>query len=139
MQPVDVFTPLAPPVLGQAPVEPRLFEKVWLVCLPGEEPIGPVSADQLARGVRAGKVPSDARVKHVGDTFWSDLLDLPDFILALKAVSAESAPPPPPPSLAISTRRDAVRANSKRSVPEVMAQSSSGPAAAEATRRMRRS
>ncbi len=105
MQPVDFFAPPAPPLQGQAPLEPRLHEKVWLVCLPGEEPIGPVSADQLARGVRAGKVPSDARAKHVGETFWSDLLDLPDFILALKAVSAESAPPPPPPSLAISTRQ----------------------------------
>jgi hypothetical protein len=75
----------------------RLADKVWHVWIDGGDPIGPVSADQLARGVRARKVPSHARVRHETDTFWSDLVDVPDIVAALKAVSVESEPPPPPP------------------------------------------
>jgi hypothetical protein len=66
----------------------------------GREPVGPVSADQIARGIRASRVPSDARIKREMDTFWSDLLDQEDVIAALKAVSEESEPPPPPSVLA---------------------------------------
>lgn len=81
----------------------RLAAKDWLVWVDGGEAVGPVSADQLARGVRAGKVPSHARIRHHTDTFWSDLLDVPDVVAALKAVSVESQPPPPPPSPALLT------------------------------------
>lgn len=79
-------------------------EPVWHVWTEGGDPIGPVSADQIARGVQAGKVPSHASVRHQSDTFWSDLLDVPAIVAALKAVSAESKPPPPsaaPPSLKV--------------------------------------
>lgn len=82
----------------------RLFAKVWYVCADGSEAIGPVSADQLARGVRAGKVPSHARVRHEAEVFWSDLLDVPDFVAALKAVSLESEPPPPPSNPALQVK-----------------------------------
>jgi hypothetical protein len=78
----------------------RLLEPLWEVWIEGGEPVGPVSADQIARGLRAGKVPSDARVKLTTETFWSDLLDQVDIVAALKAVSAESEPPPPPSVLA---------------------------------------
>jgi hypothetical protein len=71
-------------------------EKIWEVFVEGGDPIGPVSADQIARGVRSGKVPSDASVKKIDDTFWGDLLDSPELLAALKSVSAESAPPPAP-------------------------------------------
>ncbi|MDB4943711.1 MAG: hypothetical protein JWP97_3245 [Labilithrix sp.] len=78
------------------PVDPKLLEPVWLVWVDGGEPVGPVSADQVARGLRAGKVPSDASVRHhERDLFWTDLLDVPDMVAALKAVSLESEPPPP--------------------------------------------
>jgi hypothetical protein len=78
-------------------------EPVWHVWIEGGDPIGPVSADQLARGIRAGKVPSDASVRHETDTFWKDLLDVPEIVAALSAVSAESEPPPAskPPALTI--------------------------------------
>ena len=75
----------------------RLQAPVWHVWMEGGEPIGPVSAAQIARGIQAGKVPSHASVRHDTETFWGDLLDSPDIVAALKAVSAESAPPPPPP------------------------------------------
>jgi len=77
-----------------APVAPRLVAPVWHVWIEGGEPVGPVSADQIARGMRAGKVPSDASVRHESETFWTDLLDIPDVIAALKSVSEESEPPP---------------------------------------------
>ena len=84
----------------RAAVDARLLEPVWQVWIEGGDPIGPVSADQIARALRAGKVPSDARVKREMDTFWEDLLDQPDVVAALKAVSIESEPPPPPSVLA---------------------------------------
>lgn len=74
----------------------RLKEPVWHLWIEGGDPIGPVSADQIARGIQAGKVPSHASIRHETETFWGDLLDVPDIVTALKAVSAESAPPPPP-------------------------------------------
>ncbi|MBX3191066.1 MAG: hypothetical protein KF819_28980 [Labilithrix sp.] len=87
-------------VLRPALTDPRLLAPVWQVWIEGGEPVGPVSADQIARGLRAGKVPSDARIKRDADTFWSDLLDQEEIVSALKAVSAESEPPPPPSVLA---------------------------------------
>jgi hypothetical protein len=79
---------------ASTPVDPRLGERVWHVWIEGGESVGPVSADQIARGLRAGKVPSDASIRHENDTFWSDLLDSPEVIAALKVVSQESEPPP---------------------------------------------
>src|SRR5262245_60674957 len=75
--------------------EPRLKQRVWLVWVDDADPVGPVSADQIARGIRAGKVPSDARVKRETDIFWSDAVDEADIVAALSAVTAESATPPP--------------------------------------------
>ncbi|MBX3203535.1 MAG: hypothetical protein KF764_00640 [Labilithrix sp.] len=90
----------------RAPPPPpdRLKAPVWQVWIEGGDPIGPVSADQLARGIQAGKVPTHASVRRESDTFWGDILDAADIVAALKAVSAESEPPPPPslaPSLVI--------------------------------------
>jgi hypothetical protein len=75
-------------------IEPRLAERVWHVWIEGGEPIGPVSADQIARGIRAGRVPSEASVRHESDIFWSDVLDHRDILDAIKAVTAESEAPP---------------------------------------------
>ncbi|HSO36651.1 MAG TPA: hypothetical protein VLT33_29200 [Labilithrix sp.] len=86
--------------MSQATDLHRLLEPVWQVWIEGGEPVGPVSADQIARGLRAGKVPSDARMKRETDTFWADLLDHEELVAALKAVSIESEPPPPPSVLA---------------------------------------
>lgn len=75
-----------------------LHEKVFFVSNEGGEPVGPVSADQIARGIKAGKVPSEATARKHTDVFWADLLDIPEVIEALKAVSAETEPPPSMPS-----------------------------------------
>jgi hypothetical protein len=84
-------------VFPRAPAAaPHLYERVWEVWVEGGDPVGPVSADQIARGIRAGKVPTHASVKHTTETFWSDLLDVPEIVRALDRVTAESEPPPPP-------------------------------------------
>ena len=84
------------------PVDPQLAAPVWHVWIEGGDPVGPVSADQIARGMRAGKVPSDASIRHESEPFWSDLLDNADVVAALKVVSHESEPPPAPSSSTIS-------------------------------------
>src|SRR5688500_13046855 len=85
---------VAPKLEPETPLDPRLAAPVWHVWVEGGDPIGPVSADQIARGVRAGRVPSDASVRHDSDVFWSDLLDQRDILDAIKAVTAESEAPP---------------------------------------------
>ena len=67
----------------------------WHVWVEGGDPVGPVTAELIARGVRAGKIPSDARVRQGDDPFWADLCDTKEIVAALKAVSVESEPPPP--------------------------------------------
>ena len=79
----------------ESAVDPLLTAPVWHVWVEGGDPVGPVSADRIARGLRAGRIPSDASVRHDDDPFWSDLYDIPDIVAALKAVSVESEPPPP--------------------------------------------
>jgi hypothetical protein len=82
------------------PLDP-LHAPLWHVCVDEGPTVGPVSAHQIARGVRAGRVPSHATIRRESDVFWSDLLDVPDLVLALKDVSAETETPPAsaPPSL----------------------------------------
>jgi hypothetical protein len=58
----------------------------WMVWVEGGEPVGPVSADQIARGIRAQRVPTDASVQRMGDVFWSEILDEPEVIEALKSL-----------------------------------------------------
>jgi len=63
-----------------------LDEQRWLVFVDGADTVGPVSARQIARGIRAGKVPTDASVQRAGDVWWSGVLDEPVVIEALKSV-----------------------------------------------------
>lgn len=65
----------------------HLEQAIWLVYVDGgENVIGPVSARQLARGIRAGRVPADASVQRSGEVFWSGILDEADIIAALKTL-----------------------------------------------------
>jgi hypothetical protein len=68
------------------PAASSLTERMWMVWVEGGEPVGPVSAEQIARGIRAGKVPAEASIQREGDVFWADVLDEPDIIAALKLV-----------------------------------------------------
>lgn len=64
----------------------HLEHAIWLVWVEGGEAVGPVSAHQLARGIRAGQVPADASVQRAGEVFWSGILDEPVVIAALKSL-----------------------------------------------------
>lgn len=68
-----------------APVE-ALAVAEWYVRVGEDQPVGPVSADQIARGVRAGKIPEDAEVARVGAAYWEEVFESPAVIAALKAL-----------------------------------------------------
>ena len=72
--------------VAQAPVPSPLDAAAWLVYVEGGEVVGPVSANQIARGMRAGRVPTDASIQAQGEVFWTGLLDEPAIIAALKSV-----------------------------------------------------
>ena len=59
---------------------------LWYVCVVDGEPVGPVSAHQIARAIVRGKVPRDASVARQGDVAWQELLDTPDIVFALKGL-----------------------------------------------------
>jgi hypothetical protein len=83
-----------PPKVGSAPVTPvadPLDDPTWLVWVEGGEVVGPVSARLIARGIRAGRVPTEALVQCVGDVWWSGVLDVPAMIEALKADPGDSS------------------------------------------------
>ena len=58
----------------------------WLVYVEGGSVVGPVSANQVARGIKAGRIPSEASIQAVGEVFWTGLFDEPVVIAALKAL-----------------------------------------------------
>jgi len=58
----------------------------WFVASPGwQKSIGPVSATQIAHGIKAGHVPSDARVARKWDGHWEEVLESTAVLDALKA------------------------------------------------------
>jgi len=67
-----------------AQVRDPMDEQSWLVWVDGSDTVGPVSVRQIALGIRAGKVPTDARVQQTGDVWWSGVLDEPRVVQALK-------------------------------------------------------
>jgi hypothetical protein len=69
---------------GRYRVDP-LDEQSWLVWIEGGDLVGPVSARQIARGIRAGKVPTEASIKRSDAVWWSGVLDEPVVIAALKS------------------------------------------------------
>ncbi|MDX2053085.1 MAG: hypothetical protein SFV15_11880 [Polyangiaceae bacterium] len=62
-----------------------LDEQRWHVWVDGGDQVGPVSVRQIARGIRAGVVPPEARVQQTGDVWWSGILDEPKVVEALKS------------------------------------------------------
>jgi hypothetical protein len=62
----------------------------WYVCVEGGDPVGPVSADQIARGIRAGRVPCDAQIARSGGTSWEEALESSAVMEALKACTASA-------------------------------------------------
>jgi hypothetical protein len=65
----------------------ELEVRQWMVHVEGGDPVGPVSLEQIARGIRARRIPAEASVQRVGEVFWSGIFDEPWVIHALKTVS----------------------------------------------------
>ncbi len=77
------------PAPAQQPVAwspPSRLEKKWMVYVQGGEVVGPVSADQIARGIKAGVIPMEASVQQAGEVFWDGVLDNQHIIAALKSL-----------------------------------------------------
>lgn len=66
--------------------DPRLFMKGFFIHVEGTDPVGPVSANQVARGIKAGKIPAEASIQWQGDLWWKGVYDEPAVIAALKAL-----------------------------------------------------
>lgn len=58
----------------------------WYLCVDDADPVGPVSVDQVARGIRAGKVPGHAQIARYGGGDWRNVLDSHAVVEALKAL-----------------------------------------------------
>lgn len=74
--------------LGQSSAHERalLEQAMWLVYVEGGPTVGPVSAHQVAQGIRSGHVPADASIQRAGEVFWTGVLENPAVIAALKSV-----------------------------------------------------
>jgi hypothetical protein len=81
--PTSMVPASVPPASTQ---DPRLFMKGFFVHVEGTEPVGPVSANQVARGIKAGKIPAEASIQWQGDLWWKGVYDEPAVIAALKAL-----------------------------------------------------
>jgi hypothetical protein len=78
------FVPASiPPASTQ---DPRLFMKGFFVHVEGAQPVGPVSANQVARGIKAGKIPAEASIQWQGEVWWKGVYEEPAIIAALKAL-----------------------------------------------------
>lgn len=62
----------------------------WYVTI-GEEPVGPVNLDLLARGIEAGKVPLDSFVRNEAWTVWRPLSDIARVTVADSTSPADAA------------------------------------------------
>lgn len=65
-------------------------EDRWYVST-GNRAVGPVKLEQLARGVAAGKVPTEAFIRHEGWRVWRPISDIAD--LAATAPARDTQPP----------------------------------------------
>jgi hypothetical protein len=78
--------PSQPPSMESSWTPPARLEKKWMVYVEGGEVVGPVSADQIARALKAGMIPMEASVQREGEVFWDGILDQPAIIAALKSL-----------------------------------------------------
>jgi hypothetical protein len=58
----------------------------WYVRVDGSETVGPVSADQIARGIRVGRVPKDALISRFDQQEWAQVLDSSAVVTALRSL-----------------------------------------------------
>jgi hypothetical protein len=67
----------------------------YYVYQPNQQHAGPMTADEVARGVVTRKIPEGAQFAAVGDTAWGPLEGFAELADAVKALNAAPAPPRP--------------------------------------------
>jgi hypothetical protein len=67
------------------PADALVFRE-WYVSVDGGETVGPVSADQIARGIRGGHVPSHAQLTRFDQSEWEDVASSSAVVAALRAL-----------------------------------------------------
>ncbi len=65
--------------------ENALAFREWYVRVEGDT-VGPVSADQIARGIKLGRVPTDALIARFDQREWARILDSSAVVTALRAL-----------------------------------------------------
>jgi hypothetical protein len=63
-----------------------LVLREWYVRVDAGETVGPVSADQIARGIKLGRVPTDAMLARFDQTDWANVLDSSAIVAALRSL-----------------------------------------------------
>ncbi len=58
----------------------------WYVRASDGDTVGPVSADQIARGIKLGRVPTDALIARFDQREWAQILDSGAVMTALRAL-----------------------------------------------------
>lgn len=54
-------------------------EALWYVSANGSAPFGPITTEQVRRGIRSGQVAAVSQVNRAGSPDWYDLVSLPEF------------------------------------------------------------
>jgi len=68
------------------PTEDALTLREWYVRVDDGDAVGPVSADQIARGIKLGRVPTDAMMARFDRSDWANVLDSVAVLTALRAL-----------------------------------------------------
>ncbi|MGK3997820.1 DUF4339 domain-containing protein [Sorangium sp. So ce1024] len=89
----------------------RGFPDRWYVSN-GEQSVGPVSLDQLARGIECGMVPLDSFVRNEAWTVWCPLSDI-----AMVTVAASETPEVQPDEEFAADDDDTVPLSGERTAP----------------------
>jgi hypothetical protein len=72
--------------------------KEWYIYQASGSPVGPVTTDQIARGLIAGKVPRDAYIAAQGDPQWqavSSVVEVGAAVQRIESGASQSSPPQP--------------------------------------------
>jgi hypothetical protein len=68
----------------------------YYVYQPNQEHAGPLTVDDVARGVAARKIPNGAQFAAVGDTKWAPIEAFEELVVAVAALNGDPGPGRPP-------------------------------------------
>lgn len=95
---VVIRAAVVPPTVAPPEAAKEAAVELFEVTVDGENVVGPVTLDQLRRGVEAGKLPGDAQARAVGSATWRPIRDLIAEVPP-RRVAPRPSPVPSPPAL----------------------------------------